>query len=131
MVAEGLVQYLPQAAAAALFNRITQQFPSGEFIFDVYSRLTVRMINFAVRISSIRTKSTARGALVHLPWGIDDPHEIERLVPRLRLVAAVPFLTLPELATRLSQSKAQTALGNMLAWFGWYKRSMQHLRYAF
>jgi O-methyltransferase involved in polyketide biosynthesis len=131
VVAEGLVEYLPKDGAAALFNRITEQFPSGEIIFDAYSRLTVRMINFAVRVSSIRAPATAAGTRVVLPWGIDDPHEVEQLAPRLRLVAAVPFLTMHELVTRLSQSRAQTALYRMLAQFGWYRRSMQHFRYAF
>jgi O-methyltransferase involved in polyketide biosynthesis len=30
VVAEGLVQYLPESDRDAVFNRITEQFPSGE-----------------------------------------------------------------------------------------------------
>ena len=39
VVAEGLVQYLPEHDRGALLNRITEQFPHGEIIFDAYSRL--------------------------------------------------------------------------------------------
>ena len=42
VVAEGLVQYLPVDDRGALFNRITEQFPSGEIIFDAYGRATTR-----------------------------------------------------------------------------------------
>lgn len=44
VVAEGLVQYLSEKEAIELFNRITEKFPGGEFIFDAYSRLTTRLI---------------------------------------------------------------------------------------
>ena len=47
VVAEGLVEYLPEPEAVALFTRITQQFPSGQIIFDAYSRLTVGLLNLA------------------------------------------------------------------------------------
>jgi O-methyltransferase involved in polyketide biosynthesis len=130
-VAEGLVVYLPEADAVALFRRITEQFPAGQLIFDTYSRLTVRILNLAVRLASLRSKSTAAGALVHLPWGIDDPHMLERQVPRLKLVTAVPFLTMPELVQRLSTTRLQTALYHLLERFAWYRNSMLHLRYEF
>ena len=53
------------------------------------------------------------------------------MCPACKLVTAVPFLTLPELVERLGQSGAQARLVRMLERFGWYRRSMQHLRYAF
>jgi hypothetical protein len=117
--------------ALALFNRITGQFPSGQIIFDAYSRLTVWVLNLAVKLTSLRSKPTAAGSSVFLPWGIDDPHELEREVSRLRLVTATPFLTLPELVERLSKSKFQTKVANMMGSMGWYRRSMQHYRFEF
>jgi O-methyltransferase involved in polyketide biosynthesis len=45
VVAEGLVQYLSEKEGLALFNRITEKFPNGEFIFDAYSRLTIKLIS--------------------------------------------------------------------------------------
>ena len=124
VVAEGLVEYLPEKDVVALFNRITEQFPSGQIIFDAYSRLTVRLI-------TLRSKPTATGTSVFLPWGIDDPRDLEKQVPRLRLVTAVSFLTMPEPVKLLLHSRAQAMLYRMLERFEWYRRSMQHLRYEF
>lgn len=124
VVADGLVEYLPEKDAVALFNRITEQFPSGQIIFDAYSRLTVRLI-------TLRSKPTATGTSVFLPWGIDDPRDLEKQVPRLRLVTAVSFLTMPELVKLLLHSRAQAMLYRVLERFEWYRRSMQHLRYEF
>jgi O-methyltransferase involved in polyketide biosynthesis len=131
VVAEGLVQYLSEKDAVALFNRITEQFPSGQIIFDVYSRLTVRLINLAVRLITLRSKPTVTGTRVFLPWGIGDPRELEKQVPRLRLVTAVPFLTMPELVALLLHSRVQSMVYRVLGHFAWYRRSMQHLRYEF
>jgi len=131
VVAEGLVQYLPEQDGVALFKRITQQFPSGQIIFDAYSRLTVRLISLMVRLLSGRSTPTAAGTRVFLPWGIDDPRELEKQVPGLRLVRAVSFLTMPELVKLLLHSRAQAMLYGVLARFAWYRRSMQHLRYDF
>jgi len=127
VVAEGLMMYLPEKDGVALFRRITEQFPSGQIVFDAYSRLTVRLLNFASRF----TKATAAGSRVSLPWGIDDPHELEKLVPRLKLITAVSFLTLPELVKRMSRSRAQTKLADVMGRWGWYRNSMLHLRYDF
>lgn len=85
VVAEGLVEYLPEKDAVALFNRITEQFLSGQIIFDAYSRLTVWLI-------ALRSKPTATGTRVFLPCGIDDPRELEKQVPRLRLITATASL---------------------------------------
>jgi hypothetical protein len=68
---------------------------------------------------------------VFLPWGIDDPRELEQQVPGLRLITAVSFLTMPELVKLLVHSRAQAMLYRMLERFQWYRRSMLHLRYAF
>jgi O-methyltransferase involved in polyketide biosynthesis len=131
VVAEGLIQYLSRLDAVALFNLITEQFPSGQIIFDAYSSLTVRVINLAVKVSTLRSKPTSAGAPVHLPWGLDDPRVFEREVPRLRLVTAVPFLTMPELVRRLSVSRYQRIVGGLLGHFGWYRIGMRHFRYEF
>jgi O-methyltransferase involved in polyketide biosynthesis len=130
VVAEGLVQYLSKEEAAELFNRISEQFPIGQVIFDAYNHFTSGMINLMVKVTSLRSKPTAAGTTVHLTWGYDDLN-FEREIPRLKLVTATPFLTLPELMARLSTSKAQAMIGRMLASFGWYQRSMQHFRYEF
>ncbi|MBN1195577.1 MAG: hypothetical protein JXA08_09590 [Methanomicrobiaceae archaeon] len=63
--------------------------------------------------------------------GIDEPRELEKLVPGLRLVTAIPFLTMPELVGRLAYSRSQALLYGVLERCGWYRRSMLHLRYEF
>lgn len=124
VVAEGLVQYLPEKEGVALFNRITKKFPGGEFIFDVYSRLTVRLMTLL---------STVREAHVSLPWGINDPQELEKQVPRLKLVTDISFLFMPELVERLSQSqsRAQRIIYRIMGHIKFMRRSILHLRYRF
>ena len=124
VVAEGMVQYLSEKEGIALFNRITGKFPGGELIFDAYSRLTTRLISLL---------PTAREAHVSLPWGINNPRELEKRIPRLKLVTEVSFLFIPELAERLSQSQsqAQRMIYRIMGHIGFMKRSILHLRYRF
>ncbi|WP_157918082.1 hypothetical protein [Escherichia coli] len=58
-----------------------QRFPTGETAFDAFSRLGVW---FVQRQTSVK----ATGATLH--WGIDDPHDLERMVPRMKFAAEVP-----------------------------------------
>ncbi len=80
VVAEGLVMYLGQEEVQRLFTAITARVPSGEAAFDAFSRLGVR---FVQRQHSIK----ATGAI--LRWGIDEPRELETMVPRLKFVREV------------------------------------------
>jgi O-methyltransferase involved in polyketide biosynthesis len=124
VVAEGMVQYLSEKEGIVLFNRITERFPSGELIFDAYSRLTTWLISLL---------PTAREAHVSLPWGINNPRELEKQVPRLKLVTRVSFLFMPELVERLSQSqsRAQKVIYRIMSHIGLMRRSILHLRYRF
>jgi O-methyltransferase involved in polyketide biosynthesis len=130
-VAEGLLQHLSEEDAFALLNRISERFPSGQVLFDIYSRLTVRMLNFAVRLSILGSKPADAGAQVELTWGLNDPREVIDNVPRLRLVSTVSFLTMPEVVDRMSRSKYQKWVGEMLGRVAWYRNSMQHMRFEF
>lgn len=80
IVAEGLLMYLRQEEVQRLFTAITARVPSGEAAFDAFSRLGVWLVQ---RQHSLR----ATGATLH--WGIDDPRELEVMVPRLRFVEEV------------------------------------------
>lgn len=124
VVAEGLVQYLSEKEGIALFNRITEKFPEGEFIFDAYSRLTTRLISLL---------PTSREAHVSLPWGINDPWELEKQVPGLKLVTDIPFLFIPDLVERLSktQSRIQRVLYCTIGRIPILRRSILHLHYRF
>src|SRR5262249_41462732 len=78
VVAEGLMPYLHRKDVRQLLARITGHFPRGELAFDGYSRLRLVMLR-----SQPSVKAT--GATFH--WALDDPHELEHWIPRLKLVA--------------------------------------------
>ena len=67
MVAEGLTPYLRAAEGVAMLRRITEHFPSGEMVFDGWSRAGVWLTQ---RYGPVK----ASGA--QLDWSIDDPHEL-------------------------------------------------------
>lgn len=122
VVAEGLTMYLPEPVGLSLLRRITQHFPAGQLVFDAYARLTTRVISLASKLSPTP---------VELPWGIDDPRLLEREVPGLQLMDAVPFLTLPELVARLGRTRAQRAVYRLIGAVPKLRNSILHLRYGF
>ncbi len=77
VIAEGLLPYLSEDHVLSLLRRLADRLPSGEVIFDAYSSLGLRMIGWLPSIR--RTGATLR-------WALDDPHTIEREIPRLQLV---------------------------------------------
>ena len=121
-VAEGLVQHLPEQAAIALFRRIAGRFPSGQIAFDAYSAAMVRLVS---RLPA------ARQAKVKLAWGVDDPRDLEREIPGLRLVEDVAFLTMPELVARLSTTWRSRVMYRVMQRLPFYRRLVRHLRYEF
>jgi O-methyltransferase involved in polyketide biosynthesis len=131
VVAEGLVQYLTEEGAAALFNRITQKFPSGRIIFDAYSGLMTGFINLAIKTTSMFSKLNTADTQVHLTWGVDDPHIFEQKVARLKLISVVSFLTMPELVERLSVYPNQRVSFRFLGKRAWYQKAIQHMCYEF
>jgi O-methyltransferase involved in polyketide biosynthesis len=74
VVAEGLTPYLRAADGVAMLRRITEHFPSGEMVFDGYSRLGVWILQ---RYGPVKVS----GAQVD--WAIDDPRDLETAVPGL------------------------------------------------
>jgi O-methyltransferase involved in polyketide biosynthesis len=122
VVAEGVMIYLPEAEGLALLRAITQRFPAGELIFDAYNRWMLRL---TARLPAVRRS----GAV--LRWAIDDPHTLERQVPRLRLLESVPFLTLPELMSRSARTPLQRTIYGAMGRLKLVQRMVQHLRYRF
>jgi O-methyltransferase involved in polyketide biosynthesis len=74
VVAEGLTPYLRAADGVAMLRRITEHFPSGEMVFDGYSRFGVWILQ---RYGPVKVS----GAQVD--WAIDDPRDLETAVPGL------------------------------------------------
>jgi O-methyltransferase involved in polyketide biosynthesis len=122
VVAEGLMMYLREKDGTALLRRITEQFPSGEVVFDGYSALMVRLVS---------RLATVRGAKVELVWGVDDPHDLEKEVPKLHLIESVPFLVMPELVERLSTGWLSEVMHGAMSRLPFYRSLVRHLRYAF
>ncbi len=87
IVAEGLTPYLRADDGVAMLRRIVEHFPSGELVFDGYSRVGVWLLQ---RYPPVK----ASGARVE--WSIDDPHELERAVPGLVFDTEWWFSEVPE-----------------------------------
>ena len=51
VVAEGLMQYLPRQEAGTFLTRLTEQFPSGQIVFDAYGSLTTKVLRRISRLS--------------------------------------------------------------------------------
>ncbi|MDF3864586.1 class I SAM-dependent methyltransferase [Pseudomonas denitrificans (nom. rej.)] len=80
MVAEGVLPYVETDEVFRLLTALTARFGQGELVFDGYSRLGIRLLQWNPMIR--RT-----GALLH--WGINEPQELEQQVPALRFVDAI------------------------------------------
>ena len=122
VVAEGLVMYLHEKDGTALFRRITEQFPSGQIAFDGYSGSMIRLVS---RLAAVR------GAKVDLFWGVDDPHDLEKQVPGLRLAESVEFLMMPELVSRLPTTGFRGVTYKVMGRLPFYRHLIRHLRYEF
>ncbi|MGH3795902.1 MAG: class I SAM-dependent methyltransferase [Pseudonocardiaceae bacterium] len=89
IVAEGLTMYLRPEEGHQLFRRITDRFPRGVIVFDAHNWLGIRLVNKGL--------TRVFGApLLH--WGIDDPHELEGVNPKLHCTDAVSALSAPSAA---------------------------------
>lgn len=80
VVAEGLTMYLTEVDGQALIRRIVDAFPSGQLIFDGFSRLGIRLQRFNGAVHRA-------GATLH--WGIDWPTELEAIDRRIQCRTAV------------------------------------------
>ncbi|GCE31940.1 hypothetical protein KDA_74240 [Dictyobacter alpinus] len=90
MVADGLLPFLTEDEIKQLFSRLTAHFPSGQLVFNGYSKLASRLI---VAHPSIK----ALGITPANP-GFDDPQEPEKWNPRLNLVGARSIIESPYVA---------------------------------
>jgi O-methyltransferase involved in polyketide biosynthesis len=90
ITADGLMGFLTQDELVSLLNRLTSHFPSGEMVFNSYTRFTIWVARHARG-----TKSVAD--LVKFP-GVDDPRDLEGWNPRLKLVKEIALSREPEIA---------------------------------
>jgi O-methyltransferase involved in polyketide biosynthesis len=90
IVADGLMGFLTQDELVSLLNRLTSHFPSGEMVFNSYTKFAVWVTQH-----SRGTKSVAE--LIKFP-GVDDPHDLEGWNPKLKLVKEILLSREPEIA---------------------------------
>jgi O-methyltransferase involved in polyketide biosynthesis len=90
IVADGLMGFLTEDEMISLWNRLINHFPSGELVFNAYTRFAVWVARHARG-----TKSVAE--LVKFP-GMDDPRAPEGWDPKLHLVREIVLSKEPEVA---------------------------------
>ena len=91
IVADGLMGFLSQEELAGLFDQLLTHFPSGEMVFNSYTKFAV----FAARHSR-GTASVAE--LIKFP-GVDDPRDFEKWNPKLQLIKEILISREPEVAS--------------------------------
>jgi O-methyltransferase involved in polyketide biosynthesis len=85
IAAEGLTPYLPADEGPKLFARLVRHFDRGEIVCDAYSSLGLKIVAMT---PSVR----ATGA--ELRWAINDPRDLEKAAPGLKLVEEIaPYET--------------------------------------
>ena len=90
IVADGLMAFLTQDELVSLLDRLISHFPSGEMVFNSYTR-------FAVWAAKHSRGTRTVAELVRFP-GVDDPREPERWNPRLTLVREILLSREPEIS---------------------------------
>jgi O-methyltransferase involved in polyketide biosynthesis len=90
IVADGLMGFLTKEDFVSLLNRLISHFPSGEMAFNSYT-------SFAVWASKHVPVTESVAGLLKFP-GFDDPRELERWNPKLKLVREILLTREPEIA---------------------------------
>jgi O-methyltransferase involved in polyketide biosynthesis len=90
IVADGMMAFLSQDELVSLWNRLVSQFPSGEIVFNSYTR-------FAIWIAQHARGTKSVADLVKFP-GMDDARAPEGWNPKLQLVREILLSREPEVA---------------------------------
>ena len=88
IVADGMMAFLSQDELESLWNRLISHFPSGEIVFNSYTR-------FAIWIAQHARGTKSVADLVKFP-GMDDPRAPEGWNPKLKLVREILLSREPE-----------------------------------
>jgi O-methyltransferase involved in polyketide biosynthesis len=88
ITADGLMGFLTEDEMVTLWNRLIDHFPSGELVFNGYTR-------FAVWVARHAPGSKSVAEMIKFP-GMDDPREPESWNPQLRLVREIVLSREPE-----------------------------------
>ncbi|MFC7623913.1 class I SAM-dependent methyltransferase [Microlunatus sp. GCM10028923] len=102
VVAEGLVYYLTETGGRALLRRLVDSFPTGQMIFDGFSRLGIRLQ---------RLNGAVHKAAATLHWGIDWPTELETIHWRLHCTDVVGVFDASDFSVLSTRYQVLAALG--------------------
>jgi O-methyltransferase involved in polyketide biosynthesis len=92
-VADGVVGFLTEADNKQIFTALTDHFTAGgELAFNAGTRIAARMMGLLGVLRAVGFPKGYRG------YGFDDPHEVERLNPRLTFVEEQLGAQAPEVA---------------------------------
>ena len=118
IIAEGVLEYLPEEDVKILFNGLTNYFFHGEIIFDVIN-------SFAIKFG--KKKLNKITGAVHL-WAVDDISEVEKLNSKLKRKDAVPIFKSVFIKKLPFAFRFLSVLANLSTK---YKNIIQLLRYEF
>ena len=88
IVADGMMAFLTQDELVSLWNRLINHFPSGEIVFNSYTRFAIWIAQHARGTKSVADQ-------VKFP-GMDDAHAPEDWNPKLQLVREILLSREPE-----------------------------------
>ena len=117
-VADGVFEYLTRDEVKALFNRLTNHFPSGQIAFDVMSSAAME-----------RAKSRLKNEFgAEHKWAVDDLHEVDNLDPKIKRIDSFSLFS-SKYASRLPvSSRVVCVFARMIPSF---KNTIRILRYEF
>jgi len=111
--AEGVFVYLNGEDMQRTVTLMAQRFPDGELVFDAMKRFMVRLDNLHPQLHS---------AGARLQWGLDDPREVEKWSPHIRLA---------DLWTYFEKREPRLGAANAMRFLPFLARANYILRYKF
>ncbi|MEU6580582.1 class I SAM-dependent methyltransferase [Nocardia sp. NPDC046763] len=121
IVADGLMAFLSGEEYRDLSRALTAHFAHGEFAFNAYTRLVLKLGNFSPTFKALGARSSG--------GGIDDPHEPESWGARLTLTEELLLVNSPDIAKYPQPLRAFTRLCAHNTWIS--RQGNRILRYRF
>jgi O-methyltransferase involved in polyketide biosynthesis len=121
ITADGLMGFLARDELVSLLDRLVAHFPTGELVFNGYTRFTIWVARHAPGTRSVADQ-------VRFP-GMDDPREPERWNPRLELIEEMLISRQPEIAQFPRVLRTYYRLQSHSTW--WSRKGTLILHYRF
>jgi len=92
IIAEGLLLYLTEDEVKTLIKRLVNHFSEGQIVFDTLSPFFLKVYRFLHRLQKDNPAVSAAGAM---KWGLNNPHEIEKWMPQVKLITELSAADTP------------------------------------